>query len=63
MGLVSIAVEGSGEARALRLQLPEPKLRDLTEEEQARLLAVLGAPLSSDTRAAFVDVGARWVVG
>lgn len=63
VGLVPIAVEGSGEARALRLQLPVPKLRDLTEEEQARLIAVLGVPLSVGTRAALVDVGARWVVG
>lgn len=61
-GLVPITVEGTGAERLLRLQLPEPRLRDLSDAEQARLGAILGAAPVAGTRAALVDVGARWIV-
>lgn len=61
-GLVPITLEGEGKSRVLRLQLPEAKMRDLTPEEQSRLVTILGAPLVTGMQAAIVDVGARWIV-
>lgn len=37
-------------------------MTDLTDAEQERLVAILGTSLVADTRAALVDVGARWIV-
>ncbi|MEC9197971.1 MAG: PhzF family phenazine biosynthesis protein [Pseudomonadota bacterium] len=61
-GLVPVSVSGEGATRVLRLQLPQPKIRDLTQAEQKRLTDILGAPLLAGSQAALVDVGARWIV-
>jgi PhzF family phenazine biosynthesis protein len=61
-GLVPISVSEEGTTRVLRLQLPQPKIRDLTQAEQKRLTDILGAPLLAGSQAALVDVGARWIV-
>ena len=62
VGLVPITIEGEAGARVLRLRLPEAKMRDLSDAEQARLVSILGAPLATGGKAALVDVGARWIV-
>lgn len=61
-GLVRVTVEGDGGGRVLHLELPDPKMRDLTDAEQERLVSVLGAPDPAVPRASLVDVGARWIV-
>lgn len=55
-GLVPVAV-GHG---VLQLEQPEASLRDLTDAEHARLTAIIGTEPFS--RAALVDLGARWIV-
>ncbi len=57
-----ISVEGTGEARVLRLQLPDAKMRDLVNAEQERLVSIIGVPLVQGARASLVDVGARWIM-
>lgn len=61
-GLVPLSVSGNGADRILELELPPPTLRNLSDAEQARLVSILGAPLVAGSRAALVDVGARWIV-
>ncbi|WP_118135125.1 PhzF family phenazine biosynthesis protein [Oceanicella sp. SM1341] len=59
-GLVPVRIDRA--AGTLCLRMPQPRLRDLTEAETARLAGVLGAPLAGGCRPALVDVGVRWVV-
>lgn len=61
-GLVPITVNGSGPDRVLHFQLPAATSRDLTDAEHDRLAAILGVPLKVGTKAAMIDVGARWIV-
>ena len=58
-GLLPLQVRGEGEARQLRVRLPEARLRPLDAGAQSRLESALAAAL---TPAACVNVGPTWIV-
>jgi PhzF family phenazine biosynthesis protein len=62
VGLVDIAVDGTGREQVLTLSLPSGRLTALAAEDVSELEAALGHPLVTSTPPAIVDVGVVWIV-
>jgi PhzF family phenazine biosynthesis protein len=62
VGMVKLSAEGVGEERQLILDMPTPRVTELTPEDVIELEAVLGQPILRTTPPAIIDVGAVWVV-
>ncbi|WP_292032674.1 MULTISPECIES: PhzF family phenazine biosynthesis protein [unclassified Brevundimonas] len=62
VGLVNIAVTGSGSERRLALTLPPATMVPLDEGDVIELEAILGHPVSRPPAPAVIDVGAVWAV-